>query len=237
MLPISMFRSSLRALPRTIPRALPRNIPRPHAFPPLRILSSFPRYASGRPPRHPRVIRGRLIPFDPEEAARAKPLINAAEWGRKASSKQAKWIYIFCIGSGVVFYVTHLETVPVSGRRRFMFFGDEAVESDGRKLYQAILNDAHDSLLPAWDPRVRQVQRVMKRLIPACGMENVDWEVHVIQSNGRFAPDISREYDLTIHRSECVCYSWWESLRIYRHPPNRTRRRWSRSHSRTRNST
>jgi predicted Zn-dependent protease len=39
--------------------------------------------------------------------------------------------------------------------------------------------------LPDYDPRVKQVTKVLKRLLPYVkdtGLENVDWEVHVIES-------------------------------------------------------
>lgn len=39
--------------------------------------------------------------------------------------------------------------------------------------------------LPDYDPRVRQVQRVLDRLIPfaeKAGLTGVHWEVHVIES-------------------------------------------------------
>jgi len=41
-----------------------------------------------------------------------------------------------------------------------------------------------DEILPSWDPRNKMVQRVMKKLIPASGLENVEWEVNVIESPG-----------------------------------------------------
>lgn len=37
-----------------------------------------------------------------------------------------------------------------------------------------------------WDPRTIQVKRVMKRLIPVSGMNNLDWEVRVIADSRKF---------------------------------------------------
>jgi hypothetical protein len=60
------------------------------------------------------------------------------------------------------------------------------VEEEGELMYRKIMADAQDALLPGGDPRSKMVERVMRRLIPASGLEHVDWEVHVIHSPGRF---------------------------------------------------
>ncbi len=90
------------------------------------------------------------------------------------------------VGGGVVFYVCNLEEVPISGRRRFNCYSDESVEKEGETMYRMIMQDAiqQGALLPEWDRRSRMVQRVMDRLIPASGMEDQNWEVHIIESKG-----------------------------------------------------
>lgn len=56
-------------------------------------------------------------------------------------------------------------------------------------MYRMIMQEASQAsaLLPAWDKRSQMVQRVMDRLIPASGLEDVRWEVHVIESGGTFS--------------------------------------------------
>ena len=53
-------------------------------------------------------------------------------------------------------------------------------------MYRMIMQEATQAgaLLPEWDQRSRMVQRVMDRLIPASGLENQRWEVHVLESDG-----------------------------------------------------
>ena len=63
-------------------------------------------------------------------------------------------------------------------------------------MYRRIMADAEQAILPAWDPRTKMVERVMRRLIPASGLENVNWEVHVIQSDGKSA-GLEVEFSLT----------------------------------------
>lgn len=62
----------------------------------------------------------------------------------------------------------------MSGRRRFNCYSEAHVEKEGRRMYNMVMQESHNSLLPAWDPRTRMVERVMAKLIPASGLENVD---------------------------------------------------------------
>ena len=56
-------------------------------------------------------------------------------------------------------------------------------------MYQMVMQNAINdgTLLPEWDRRCRIVQRVMDRLIPASGLEDQKWEVHVIESDEKNA--------------------------------------------------
>ncbi|KAF2498004.1 hypothetical protein BU16DRAFT_559721 [Lophium mytilinum] len=81
------------------------------------------------------------------------------------------------------FYVFNLETVPVSGRRRFNCISSEWEKSQGEAGYQQILQEYSGRILPEWHPATQQVRRVLERLIPQSGLEGEEWEVHVIQSD------------------------------------------------------
>lgn len=178
-----MFRSIWRAAPRASPRAIPRA-----SFSPLPRANTFPRrHQSGwqyppPPPRRPqKVVHYR---YNPDEISRARPLLTSDQIFNAARSPSTKWILLFSSGSAGLFYVSNLEEVPVSGRKRFNCYSDETVEAEGEKMYQMIMQENGRSILPDWDSRTKQVRRVMARLIPASGLEDVDWEVHVINSPG-----------------------------------------------------
>jgi hypothetical protein len=166
----SIMRTSLRALPRTIPRALPKaplsQFRQPARFNTLRFASNY-----GRPPRSPRIVP---YGYNPEEVHRAKPLLTNEQISNAARSPTTKWIVIIAVGSGTAFYFANLETVPVSGRRRFNCYSEAHVEKEGRRMYNMVMQESHNSLLPSWDPRTRMVERVMAKLIPASGLENVN---------------------------------------------------------------
>jgi hypothetical protein len=102
---------------------------------------------------------------------------------RGLNSPPTYTIVIVAVAGGLIFYFSNLETVPVSGRTRFNVYGAESVRRAGememrRLLYELESRGVH--LLPAWDPRVARVRRVMQRLIPFSGMAGEDWEVFVV---------------------------------------------------------
>lgn len=49
-----------------------------------------------------------------------------------------------------------------------------------QEMYQSVLQEFGPKVLPDWDPRVKMVERVLQRLIPASGLTDEKWEVHVI---------------------------------------------------------
>jgi hypothetical protein len=177
MLSRTIFRA-LRA-PDAIPRALRTpTLIRPVL--PVRQPSTrniLRRFASNEPPRgrfrptHPEKSSGKVIHtrWDREQLARAKPLIDGDRLAQRFKSRGFAIFTVIVAGGGVIFYRAHLEEVPVSGRKRFIYFGEETVEQEGQIAYNTIMSDARrdGTLLPEWDPRSRMVSRVMDRLIQA----------------------------------------------------------------------
>ncbi|KAI9679635.1 MAG: hypothetical protein M1829_001597 [Trizodia sp. TS-e1964] len=53
-------------------------------------------------------------------------------------------------------------------------------EAMSRQLFQQLVHQYGNRVLPVWDRRVVKVQRVLERLIPASGMGATNWEVFVI---------------------------------------------------------
>lgn len=93
-------------------------------------------------------------------------------------------IGIITAGTGGV-YVLNLETVPVSGRRRFNIIPASVEESIGKASVEQVKEEYRGRILPDHDPRVQQVRKVLERLLPFAegeGLRNLEWEVHVIDS-------------------------------------------------------
>jgi predicted Zn-dependent protease len=75
--------------------------------------------------------------------------------------------------------------VQVSGRRRFNMISPALEEYIGKSTVEQVRQEYHDRFLPEYDPRVKQVKKVLARLLPyaqSAGLENMEWEVHVIES-------------------------------------------------------
>jgi hypothetical protein len=180
------FLRSLRPFPRISqatrtrlqPQALPRNSPAPIL---RRFESNFRRYPPPPPSRRPDKIIHRR--WDPEHARTAKPLVTVEGIKRTVTSGTSKILVVVTLGSVTIFYFTHLEEVPESGRKRFMCYSEEMVEQQGELLYREIMQNEGRAILPEWDSRTRMVNRVMDRLIQANGLEHVPWEIHVLNSN------------------------------------------------------
>lgn len=77
-------------------------------------------------------------------------------------------------------YISNLETVPVSGRRRFNIISERVDENLAEQIKRETLAEYRNRVLSPWDKRHLMVERVLERLIPASGLPNKSWEVHVI---------------------------------------------------------
>ncbi|KAI1822137.1 peptidase family M48-domain-containing protein [Xylaria intraflava] len=155
--------------------------------------SSFP-IASSRPAHHlqrpfSHTGRRRNNWRDPrhrdphEELARAKPLISQEGISRFLWSPSLHAIVVLSAASAVAFYFMNIETVPVSGRRRFNCYSDDQVRAAGEAQMKHIIYDlerAGRHFLPDWHWKTKLVKRVLERLIPVSGMEDSEWEVRVI---------------------------------------------------------
>jgi len=69
----------------------------------------------------------------------------------------------------------------VSNRYRFNVIKPEWEASLGRSMYEETVREYGSSILPTSSAEHRLVQRVLDRLIPASGLQDEQWEVHVIE--------------------------------------------------------
>lgn len=175
--------------------------------PPIRILPSLrslPRHYPSRSavPRFPHRSAQQIRPLsqtarhsynpnkwhhphdDPRyKLAQAKPLVTGSSLGRFARSGTTRTVAVIAVAAAVLFYFSNMQTVPVSGRRRFNCFSESFVEAVAQQQVKRIVWEVEHQggrFLGDWDPRTRMVKRVMARLIPVSGMEDAEWEVRVI---------------------------------------------------------
>ncbi|KAG4304543.1 hypothetical protein PORY_001936 [Pneumocystis oryctolagi] len=85
------------------------------------------------------------------------------------------------------YYVSHLEYVPVSNRRRFNDVSPQMEKRLSQQTYSQIMRQYRGRILPHHHPISRRVQQVMTRLIRASKLTDIDWEIHVIDDPQRNA--------------------------------------------------
>lgn len=130
---------------------------------------------------------------DPHERLRsAKPLVPNALAGKftnAGTGRNSRTLVVATVAAAIAFYMYNSQTVPVTGRRRFNFLSDTLVAQAYARAAEAIVRQVEEQgghFLSDWDPRTILVKRVMQRLIPVSGMENLDWEVRVIADSRTF---------------------------------------------------
>lgn len=157
------FSLSLLSAFRTIRscNARPEPLTRPCLRQPSRLASQFP-FNGGR--------RSQYNRFD-----RARQTHNL--WQNSPLFRNA----VLVVGvAGSVFYVYNLETVPLSGRRRFNCVSEETERQQARSAFQQVMQQFGNQILPPDHPDSRIVEQVMRRLIPSSGLGSEGWEVRVI---------------------------------------------------------
>ncbi|KAF9956572.1 hypothetical protein BGZ70_009840 [Mortierella alpina] len=147
---------------------------------------------------------GDLIPQPSNRSTDANPLSKIIvrpeykRFGQKPGRGGGRGLPIFYdrryqIVGGVVtvgaggYYLTHLETVPMTGRRRFMDVSTHQEEMMAKEAYKQVMREYQNKILPQNHPYTLYVKRIAQRIIQAAGMQNLDWEFHVIHSDEKNA--------------------------------------------------
>ncbi|KAL1967321.1 hypothetical protein VTN77DRAFT_3367 [Rasamsonia byssochlamydoides] len=90
---------------------------------------------------------------------------------------------LMAIGAVGGFYLYNLETVEMTGRRRFNCISVAQELKLGERNYRDVLQHYHGHILPANHPYTIMVNRVMQRLIPHSQLPGADWKIHVIHDD------------------------------------------------------
>jgi hypothetical protein len=191
---------------------------------------------------------------DSDERLRsARPLVPDALAGKftnAGTGRNSRTLAVVTVAAAIAFYMYNSQTVPVTGRRRFNFLSDTLVAQAYARAAEAIVRQVEEQgghFLSDWDPRTILVKRVMRRLIPVSGMENLDWEVRVIADSREFLLLLSlfsyRRSLLTFGLAQCdrngerIRYPRRQSICPQRHPQRLPQRRCPRGCPRSRNRT
>ncbi|XP_037999796.1 metalloendopeptidase OMA1, mitochondrial isoform X2 [Motacilla alba alba] len=110
----------------------------------------------------------------------------------KESARRNKWKILLGVSSlGVVFimfYFTHLEETPITGRARLLVFGKEHFRELSQMEYDMWMEQFKNQMLPETDARYQVVERVVGHLsesnkdIPQ--VSALKWVIHVVDEPG-----------------------------------------------------
>ncbi|XP_004642648.1 metalloendopeptidase OMA1, mitochondrial [Octodon degus] len=86
----------------------------------------------------------------------------------------------------VVFYFTHLEVSPITGRSKLLLLGKEHFRLLSELEYKALMEEFKDDMLTEKDPRYLTVKEVVYHLVECNkdmpGISEINWVIHVVDS-------------------------------------------------------
>ncbi|XP_033080943.1 metalloendopeptidase OMA1, mitochondrial isoform X3 [Trachypithecus francoisi] len=108
----------------------------------------------------------------------------------KQSIRKNKWKLFLGLSSCgllfVVFYFTHLEVSPVTGRSKLLLLGKEQFRLLSELEYEAYMEEFKNDMLTEKDARYLAVKEVLCRLIECNkdvpGISQINWIIHVVDS-------------------------------------------------------
>lgn len=92
-------------------------------------------------------------------------------------------------GGGALFYITHLEEAPVSGRRRFIWIPRWLELKIGKYTYNSMLRETGNAILPYNHTMTKKVEKIFEKVVDAAykdpsidksSMEGINWQIHVV---------------------------------------------------------
>ncbi|BEI92837.1 uncharacterized protein CcaverHIS019_0504650 [Cutaneotrichosporon cavernicola] len=112
--------------------------------------------------------------FDTRSSGQPNSSDNAVNYvRRRVGGDRGMVIYGVLIGGGVIYYVAHLERVPVTGRLRFMDCSPEQESEIGQATYSETMAQLQGQLLPPNHPVTRRVREIAKRIVERNGLGRV----------------------------------------------------------------
>ncbi|KAF9524511.1 peptidase family M48-domain-containing protein [Crepidotus variabilis] len=97
-------------------------------------------------------------------------------WVKKPGSNPRVQLAGVVLAGGIVYYVSHLEQVPDTGRWRFMNTSTKREAQVGELLRQQTREELGDSILPPNHPLTRHVHRVVSRILHSSNLGTIRGE-------------------------------------------------------------
>lgn len=96
---------------------------------------------------------------------------------------------LIVFGGGSLFYLSHLEEAPVSGRKRFIWFPRGLELKVGQYSYNSVISETRNKILPDSHPLTKKVTKIFARIVEAAEndptvdkslLKDLNWKVHIV---------------------------------------------------------
>ncbi|CAG8581360.1 5376_t:CDS:2 [Paraglomus brasilianum] len=102
--------------------------------------------------------------------------------------KRIFWAYVGVFGGFFgYYYLSHLEEVPITNRKRFMNVSPKQEEYMTQQAYKEVMSKFGHRILPARHPDSKFVKKVAEKIIKVSPIEHLNWQFHVIASDEKNA--------------------------------------------------
>lgn len=163
---------------------------------------------------------------------------HASDWSQSFLKATARWksgwqaryaenrlhrlavhgVVLFISGTTII-YLFVLERVPITDRKRFSWLSRSALtklEESERETMKRLQKDEENLFIKSDYPGLRKIDAVLNRLVKASALDDVAWEVRVIDKPSRFSPrfyfllfsgprHISQDQEVIIYLPNLLC--------------------------------
>jgi len=131
-------------------------------------------------------LNGITFTRDDESGQRLWRIANPVPWFQKP--RWIRWTTYALVGlyvSLALFWITHRERVPITGRRQFhcVQLPSPLRKEAGQPL--TIDEKAKEFLIPVDDPRALRAQSVLDRILSASGLDHLQWHLVLLNNPGK----------------------------------------------------
>lgn len=114
-----------------------------------------------------------------------------ARYAESRSHRLAVWGSVVFISGATYVYLFVLERVPITGRKRFSLLARPALaklEEAEREMMERLQVDKEKLFIKNDYPGLRKIEAVLNRLVKASGLDDVAWEIRVLDKPSRSSP-------------------------------------------------
>ena len=167
--------------------------------PPVRayISNSRPRATSRSKNSSSKIVaKARQLPYKPRQrdsqhsSGWRQAFVRTISRYNPASLKYRIILYsaVVCTSGAVIVYLFVLKKVPITDRRRISWLSQSTVtklKETERKILDLMAENEENWFIQKDYPRVRKVEAVLARLVRSSGLDDIRWEIRIIDERSK----------------------------------------------------